>query len=171
MNGSREGVSVDWNSSGLYNEIRKWSELVGRDMGFDPSTVEDLRQDSAILTLELLRHGRCVLVDAGRWRGFVRSVVKHTAANRRRKRSRTRHTQLDEHTLETMYSDEFSAIESREELQVAIQKLPNDERKVIKSRFVLELRYREILEQTGCSFSTVHRVTKRGLQTLRTLLA
>jgi RNA polymerase sigma-70 factor (ECF subfamily) len=61
----------------------------------------------------------------------------------------------------------IAAEELREQIQHALEGLPDDQREVIRLRFIDELSYDEIAQKLGVSNDLVRTRTSRGLRTLR----
>jgi RNA polymerase sigma factor (sigma-70 family) len=57
--------------------------------------------------------------------------------------------------------------ELREQIQHALEGLPNDQREVVRMRFIDDLSYEEIAEKLGVSNDVVRTRTSRALRTLR----
>ena len=61
----------------------------------------------------------------------------------------------------------IGAEELREQIQHALEGLPNDQREVVRMRFIDDLSYEEIAEKLGVSNDVVRTRTSRALRTLR----
>ncbi len=67
-------------------------------------------------------------------------------------------------------SDDFANVESRLDLQEALEKLHPEESKVLRLVFVTGLSQRAIADELGVSQMSISRIQKRALDKLRKLI-
>ncbi|MET9628913.1 SigE family RNA polymerase sigma factor [Lentzea sp. NPDC006480] len=103
---------------------------------------------------------------------YVRAILVRTFLNeRRRPWSRVRlFDRVDELKAVTNPASETTDFETREEIRVALTRMPPGQRAVLVLRFLFDLPVAEVARALRCSEGTVKSQTSAGLASLRTQL-
>jgi RNA polymerase sigma-70 factor (ECF subfamily) len=156
-------------------DSRRFAELYARH--FDrvyafAVTRTEQRSDAEEVTAETFARA---LRNLGRfeWRGvpfaaWLMQIAAHAAADQHRRRSRE--APLDEagDGAATSWTTELAEVEERADLFALVERLPDDQRRVIVARFGQERSCREIARALGRSEGAVKQLQYRALKRLRT---
>ena len=109
-----------------------------------------------------------------KWRGspfaaWLYRIASNAIADRARQKTREANTQSDP-VSESSTAMDLEAVERRARLFTAVDKLPEDQRRVIVMRFADEKSIREIAEELGRSEGAVKQLQFRALENLRNRL-
>jgi RNA polymerase sigma-70 factor (sigma-E family) len=133
--------------------------LLTGDRGF----AEDLVQ------LALERTARRWSGLAGSPEAFARTVLRHAATDRwRRRRARVQEVFDDVH--EPSIADGVDQLLLRRDLVAALQRLPSQQRAALVLRYFLDLSEKETARELDISVGTVKSTVSRALERLRTLV-
>ena len=129
----------------------------------DRATAEDLTSEVFQKALEYLPRFVWRGVPFGAW--LIR-IATNIVVDRSRQAAREQDLGDPENATEISYFS-FEEVEERESLFRSVDRLPEDQRRVIVLRFAEEKSIREISEELGRSEGAVKQLQFRGLQTLR----
>ena len=126
------------------------------------ATAEDLTSEVFQKALEHLPKFVWRGVPFGAW---LLRIASNIVADRHRQRAREQ--QLPQEDVTEITASSLDEVEQRAALFHSVDKLPDDQRRVIVLRFAEEKSIREIAQQLGRSEGAVKQLQFRGLQTLR----
>jgi RNA polymerase sigma-70 factor (ECF subfamily) len=131
------------------------------------------RSESQDLTAHVFQQALANL-DKFKWRGapfsaWLYRIAANAIADQARKRSRETGDELIPATSQNTEPD-LEAVERRAQLFQAVDKLPEDQRRVIVMRFADEKSIRDIAGELGRSEGAIKQLQFRGLETLRARL-
>ena len=106
-----------------------------------------------------------------KWRGtpfaaWLYRIASNAIADQARRRQRESSEQPNP-VVETSAPDDLEEVERRARLSRAVEKLPEDQRRVIVLRFAEEKSIRQIAEEFGRSEGAIKQLQFRGLENLR----
>ncbi len=140
-----------------------WIRRLARELVSDRELAEDLVQETCVVALEHRPR------DASKLRGWLRSVLRNLA--RERRRSDSRRLLREERGARSEAQEATDRLVERvalqRELVGAVLELDEPYRSAILLRFFEELPPREIAERTGAPLATVNSRIQRALEKLR----
>lgn len=156
----------------MSRRTRNLDELYAAHFGFakrfaylltgDQATAEDVAQDAFVRIFSRLSG----LPPPASFPAYLRTTIVNLARDRGRRRERERRFLSSLRTEPSTVS--FSvAVERRDEMWVALQRLPYRQRAAIVLRYYEDLSEAQTADAMGCSVGTVKSYTSRGLKTLR----
>jgi RNA polymerase sigma-70 factor (ECF subfamily) len=138
----------------------------------DRGQAEDVVQDAFI---SVWRRAGTFDLERGSVRGWLMSIVRHAAIDRRRGRFRHEQTEVDLDLVayrvgETDVWDEVTRRLDRERVRNALRGLPAEQREALELAYLGGLTQAEIAERTGEPLGTIKSRVRLGLRRLERLL-